>query len=86
MFLKIYAIIVFVNILRAWFSGRTGPCQGSDSGSIPGARTNNRHEAVFVCVAPGIERRSATARVGVAGFSSKKKPVTDSHMFIQQGD
>ena len=25
--------------LRVWFSGRTGPCQGSDSGSIPGTRT-----------------------------------------------
>ncbi len=25
--------------MRAWFSGRTRPCQGRDSGSIPGART-----------------------------------------------
>ena len=25
--------------LRAWFSGRTLPCQGRGSGSIPGART-----------------------------------------------
>ena len=34
--------------LRAWFSGRTGPCQGSDSGSIPGARTNNHLKVIFV--------------------------------------
>ena len=25
--------------LRLWFSGRTRPCQGRDSGSIPGSRT-----------------------------------------------
>lgn len=26
--------------MRSWFNGRTGPCQGSDSGPIPGGRTN----------------------------------------------
>ncbi len=28
--------------LRAWFSGRTGPCQGSDGSPILPARTPNR--------------------------------------------
>lgn len=27
--------------MRSWFNGRTGPCQGSDSGPIPGGRTKN---------------------------------------------
>jgi hypothetical protein len=27
--------------LRAWFSGRTGPCQGSDGSPILPARTPN---------------------------------------------
>ena len=29
-----------MNIARAWFNGRTGPCQGSDEGSIPFARSS----------------------------------------------
>ena len=28
--------------MRVWFSGRTRPCQGRDSGSIPGTRTNTK--------------------------------------------
>lgn len=28
--------------MRAWFNGRTSPCQGLGPGSIPGARTNEK--------------------------------------------
>lgn len=30
---------------RLWFNGRTLPCQGRDSGPIPGSRTEKRSEA-----------------------------------------
>src|SRR6266478_588536 len=29
------AFFDIINESRAWFNGRTGPCQGSDEGSIP---------------------------------------------------
>ena len=35
--------------LRAWFSGRTGPCQGSDGSPILPARTPNRLSVLIIC-------------------------------------
>lgn len=38
--------------MRAWFNGRTSPCQGLGPGSIPGARTNENNPilwVIFIC-------------------------------------
>ena len=43
----------------------------------PRAPKQKRLMAVFVLVV-GLERRRPTGRVGVAGFASKQKPVTES--------
>ena len=35
--------------MRAWFSGRTRPCQGRDASSILGARTLDFYTVLDVC-------------------------------------
>jgi len=39
--------------MRAWFSGRTGPCQGSDGSPILPARTPNRLSEQHWCCSHG---------------------------------
>ncbi len=45
--------------LRLWFSGRTRPCQGRDSGSIPGSRTRGVNIGITAPIAQRIEYLSS---------------------------
>ena len=47
-----FAIIAKVNKMRAWFSGRTRPCQGRDGVSITPTRTKSVKIIILFC-APG---------------------------------
>ena len=49
--------VIIVRKLRAWFSGRTRPCQGRDSGSIPGARTKIKYKIGDKSVDIGYKRQ-----------------------------
>ena len=42
-------------MMRLWFSGRTGPCQGPDSGSIPGSRTVKKCTRSEMDIMPAFE-------------------------------
>jgi hypothetical protein len=41
--------------MRVWFSGRTRPCQGRDSGSIPGTRTEEQCTRSEMDIMPAFE-------------------------------
>ena len=54
-------------VMRVWFSGRTRPCQGRDSGSIPGTRTKTNVSEYLCGYRVGKGRKTEVFREGRIG-------------------
>jgi hypothetical protein len=60
-------------MLRAWFSGRTRPCQGRDGSSILPTRTRNVLLFTYAPVAQWIERLASNQKVASSTLAGRTR-------------